>query len=106
VAGGGHRVGSRVVAVRSAGGRAPGAASKLGGRRRSAATVVGRGVQMVLEAVVVRDQDVSSGRVGHCSAVAVVAAAAATAAAGCRRKQRRAVGRSARSKVRFQHHRR
>jgi len=110
---GGCRVGRRVVVVRSAGGSAPASvAPQLGDRRRPSATVVRRGVQVVLEAAVLRDQDVSGGRFRHCctaSAIvaAVVATAAATAAAAGRSgKQRSAVGRSARSKVRFQHHRR
>lgn len=88
--------GSRVLAVRSASGRAPVAAPRLCRRPAAPAIVRRGGVQVVLETAVVRDQNVS-GRV-HASV-------AATAAAGDRGKQRGAVGRGARAKVRFQHDR-
>lgn len=90
------RTGSRVFAVRSASGRAPVAAPRDRQPSPAAATaIVRRGVQVVLETAVVRDQIVS----GHVHAVVVAAAAAATGGLG---EQRGAVGRGARAKVRFQ----
>lgn len=101
-----QRPGRRFVAVRSPSGRAQSAAAATAPQRiaTTATVVVGRVVQMVLEEVVVRVQD--RGVFVRARFAVAPAFARATAAVGDGGQQRGAIGRSTRSKVRFQQHRR